>query len=1143
MVQLRQACFRLAAAVLFGVCMTAGAQSPIDGFDPNIMMPSSVAFVPGGKMLVTATDIEHGLVRINANGSFDPAFNAAGADFSGASKVMVQPDGQALISGSFSSIDGVQRNGMARLNPDGTLDATFKPGTAAGDRCQIYLIQPNGGILAGRNGNMIRLNADGSIDPAFHSLGTTGTTIAQLPDGKWLVSGNRTGIGGVTDRSIARLNPDGSLDAHLNAALDGALLNMAVQADGRIVLAGSFQKVNGIARLHVARIHADGSLDRSFDPDTPASVLYSRVVLQPDGCVLLAGGNILRLRPDGAEDPLYQNRSYSFSYLKTCDLQPDGKLVVSGGYTAGRTGGVLFIRLNTDGRRDMTFNIGPAVGNPVVTLLARADGRVMAGTQPDTLRFSADGTPITTGTSVRNVYAMLEQPDGKLVLGGSLSILSSGTYYRNIARLNADESLDKTFHPVLNTGATVQCVALQDDDKILIGGDFSTVNGSPRIGIARLNADGTLDDSFAPVTAGGTGVYKIIVQPDGKIVTVGSIAGQYKIARIYPDGTPDPGFTADTGSQVYVYDALLSTDGKIAIAGMFGLALLNSDGTRDSGFNPDLGDGASAYCLALQPDGKFLAGIFRSGAMQLMRFNADGSVDETWSVGIGMQHVGYGGLIRDVIVLPDGGVLAGGEFSFFDDFPCRNMVRLNSDGSVDRSSQFLAAGTNGAVSTIAPHPDGDVLIGGEFTRVNGAATNRIALLSRDDGTLNTEFTGTGADGSVDAVAMLTDRKMLVGGGFSNYQSYRPHLERIRETGLIDSYFKGSGANGGVNAIAVQRDGRFVVGGAFTQINGAVCNRIARLNADGSLENSLGSGANGEVKSIAVQGDGKIVLGGKFTAVRANPRGAIARLKADGRIDPAFAPFANDEVDVVVAQPDGKLLVGGAFTSINGEAINRIARLNADGSLDAAFDPGSGANGRVLSIALQADGRIQIAGEFTAVNGVERRRIARLDADGSPDASYAVGEGADGAVRGLMIQGDGKTLACGEFNAIMGVARRHFARLSNPDMAVQRLIVGEGGRSATWALGGSSPQPYQVLFENTYDNGTTVNVLGWGTAAPGVGYRLDNPNIALREPQYVIVTAWVSGGRNNGSVSLVRTCYYLTEGARGINAVAQWGRYE
>ncbi|MBP1750267.1 MAG: hypothetical protein H6Q52_2806 [Deltaproteobacteria bacterium] len=149
------------------------------------------------------------------------------------------------------------------------------------------------------------------------------------------------------------------------------------------------------------------------------------------------------------------------------------------------------------------------------------------------------------------------------------------------------------------------------------------------------------------------------------------------------------------------------------------------------------------------------------------------------------------------------------------------------------------------------------------------------------------------------------------------------------------------ANYTVLSIVPQKDnGKILIGGWFTTIGGVTRNRIARLNADGSLDTTFNPNASDRVWYIALQADGKMVIGGDFTTIGGVTRNRIARLNADGSLDTTFNPNVNDSVDSIALQEDGKVLIGGKFTSVGGVTRNNIARLNADGSLDTAWSSGA-----------------------------------------------------------------------------------------------------------------------------------------------------------------------------------------------------------
>ena len=199
-------------------------------------------------------------------------------------------------------------------------------------------------------------------------------------------------------------------------------------------------------------------------------------------------------------------------------------------------------------------------------------------------------------------------------------------------------------------------------------------------------------------------------------------------------------------------------------------------------------------------------------------------------------------------------------------------------------------------------------------------------------------------------------------------------------------------DGAVYAIAVQPDSKILIGGRFLTINGANRPLIARLNPDGSLDTGFipgleFSGGFNIIQNIVMQPDGKIIICGEFTA---GGHQYLARLNADGSLDPGFqlGTGLNGPSFRVAVQSDGRILVGGEFTLVNGISRNNIARLNGDGSLDAGFNPGTGADAPVSAIAIQPDHKVIIGGGFKTVNGVSQKRLARLDPDGSLDTSFA-----------------------------------------------------------------------------------------------------------------------------------------------------------
>jgi uncharacterized delta-60 repeat protein len=288
----------------------------------------------------------------------------------------------------------------------------------------------------------------------------------------------------------------------------------------------------------------------------------------------------------------------------------------------------------------------------------------------------------------------------------------------------------------------------------------------------------------------------------------------------------------------------------------------------------------------------------------------------------------------------------------------------------------------------------------------------------------------GADYVVRTLAMQVDGKIVVGGQFSWLGGQpRSYIGRLNPDGSLDTDFN-PGANSWVLALAVQADGKILVGGLFTELGGQTRNYIARLNPDGTLDATFNPGANGEVLALTVQADGKILVGGEFTNLGGATRYYIGRLNPDGTLDATFNPGNsgfNWHVDALAVQADSRIVVGGVFHSMGGQTRNYIARLNPDGTLDASFNPG--ANLTVDTLAVQTDDKILVGGSFTTLGGGARNYIGRLNPDGTLDATF--NPGASSYPYTLAVQADGKIVVGGQFTTLSGQTRNRIARL-NPD---------------------------------------------------------------------------------------------------------------
>jgi uncharacterized delta-60 repeat protein len=342
-----------------------------------------------------------------------------------------------------------------------------------------------------------------------------------------------------------------------------------------------------------------------------------------------------------------------------------------------------------------------------------------------------------------------------------------------------------------------------------------------------------------------------------------------------------------------------------------------------------------------------------------------------------------------------------------------------------------------------------------------AALGLLSLAGASAQTLDASF-APNPNAEVFALAAQADGKILLGGNFTSLgATARNRLARVNADGSLDSAFNPA-PNATVISLRVQPDGKILVGGSFTAIGGSNRARLARLNADGSLDAGFIASADaGSVDQLVLQADGKLLIAGLFTQINGLPRPSFARLNADGSLDTAFdVPVATASttpnvlvVSVVAVQPDGRILIGGNMSTVAGQARTSLARLNADGSLDATFNPSP--NFTVSAIVVQPDGKILIGGSFTTVGFTARNRLARLNADGSIDATF--NSGADASVMRLALQADGRVLVAGTFSSLTGGLRSRLARVG-PDGTLDASF----DPNVTGTVGGSSPGVYALV---------------------------------------------------------------------------------
>ncbi|HCN79114.1 MAG TPA: hypothetical protein DIT13_18265 [Verrucomicrobiales bacterium] len=433
------------------------------------------------------------------------------------------------------------------------------------------------------------------------------------------------------------------------------------------------------------------------------------------------------------------------------------------------------------------------------------------------------------------------------------------------------------------------------------------------------------------------------------------------------------------------------------------------------------------------------------------------------------------------------------------------------------------------IIALATQPDGKILAGGLLTSVNGQAVGNLARFNAD-GSLDTSFnTGTGAGSSVICLTVQADGKILVGGNFTTFNgATATRIVRLNSNGSTDSSFSAafSGGVGTVTGIVTQPDGRLIVVGNYTSANGQARNRIVRLLPDGTLDGSFnpGTGADDNIRNAVVQADGRIVIAGDFANFNGQPRNRLARLNADGSLEstagfnPGTGP--NGLVRCLSLLPDGQIMIGGVFTTVNGFPRSGLAVLSSSGTVGAFTCQGIT---QVFSFIRQTDGDVIVGGGFTTINSQARNRIARItpatlgSAAFVPDTTFQVGIGANNTVNAVALAANGGVIAGGLFTTMNGLPRSGLAVLVNESPATNITVTADN--RILWSRSGTAPEIAEAEFDVSADAGATFTPLGTAQFIAG-GWQMNE--VDLPDEGLIRVRAAVRGGQGNSSAGLVQT---------------------
>lgn len=1004
-----------------------------DSFNSPIFegMPRFITLFSDNSMIVVPSSSQAGnggiatMAYLEADGSMNQFFTepdlAGGVIFA---PVATDGSGGLYIAGIFSTVNGIAREGVARLNNDGSLDLNFAPT----------------GFVRASSFQQIRGIA----------LQTQGNNA-----GKVIIAGGNLQVPGdnsdTTNRPLIRLNTDGTVDtsfnlvSQLDAGMNPRPRMLEVLPDDTIVIAGR----------GVARFDAEGNLFAAQDYTAPyfnnevfwMEALDDGSVIVPPQPASTVNDNpvstLVKFAPDGSVDGNFNAPDFVATvYPGSFHTYDDGRFLVWG-----------------------NFESAHGETRPGIARFWN-DGNLDGGFAPDLIAPPA----YVTEASVAD--------DGKILV----STFNPVDFSTTIARLNDDGSIDNTFTLDSNLGGAGGLNARQlSDGKVIVTGLDAQRLIDDTVTFTLLDSSGTIDNTFN--AAGITTPGDVFLEPDDSIrsITLGdfTVLGEDSQGRLIVSTSVAP-FAEDATTM----DATLlriNRDGTIDNTFTGPTVSWPTDGISFPFYdNGQFIDQVQAITTSspfrgveiLDDDSMFIYGFFRdlnnSPVAGVAKLTSSGSVDGSFSVGNGPEFNAAPnrfGQVTDLHVMENGRLFVAGYFDSVDGDSASGLIQLESNGQAVggySSTLELVPYTGGDIGVQRLQYDDIILVGGtfrtqwwqsfpqSFSRVRQiplvelyAQPKGLSLMPGQGGTLRFDFTDPQADLTFqwfkDGVAIdgATDTQYFVSGSDGDIGNYYAEIygggETIRtdEVGVEYAITENSWVNDpGFSspefvtdryAGRVVPDGNggyyasFVNGSRLTGANGQTLGAVVRLNGDGSVDSSFNIGTElSDAWAILPLSDGSVLVGGEPSTENFGSGFSnyyVFKFNASGERDYSFnSPRFGGLPRFMTQQPDGKVLVVPSGNNGSNGGFQWMTRINADGSWDDTFNEPQLNSIIFAPPAVDGDGKIYIGGFFTNVNGVFRPKLARLNVDGSLDDGWYP-DGIDSnnipsQVRGLAFQTEG-----------------------------------------------------------------------------------------------------------------------------------------
>lgn len=582
------------------------------------------------------------------------------------------------------------------------------------------------------------------------------------------------------------------------------------------------------------------------------------------------------------------------------------------------------------------------------------------------------------------------------------------------------QNVDQEFKPVIKGFPYVNAIYLYPGGEAILGGNIFSVDKSPSASVLKLKSDGSLDTTFqTSIYAVTPGRIKAITVDNQEKILVGAsqlkIDGTNYIVRLNPDGSIDDTFSNEGKLESIKKIQTLSDDKYLVSSGTLvasaGLNRLNSDGSIDETFNAyEEPYGRYTGAFKVLEDGKYLCAIhytsidFGVSIAKLVRLNTDGSLDDTFEAGDCDDGLGSESYIYDVELQSDGKIIVAGVFNYYNGQGVSNIIRLNSDGSMD--TDFISPNPIGDVINIGQNIDLEILENDKIVIAGGslgaAISYKVARLNKDGSTDDSfdiaSFNITEAEYNP-IIGKDTSETIYVAGNHTDYEGTKCYgIAALDTTGsIIKSYMPLFGGKPILNSVYQQADGKIIIGGEFTQIDTIYVNNLARFNKDGSVDttflNNIGVGPDAPVKYISCQSDNNIIIGGDFLEVNEINTGLLARLDSAGNVDQSFNAYVNQKymyegINKILVIEDDNIIIGGVFDVVNSQTRMGLAFLNSDGSLLAlnADTMLMDKEYMVYDMDYQSDGKLLVGGRV--INDIDEYGfLYRIDKDGVIDDTF------------------------------------------------------------------------------------------------------------------------------------------------------------